>query len=165
MCLNPGVNYSRRAALAAVLCALIGAGCTSTNKTSQTTSRRDAKFFAVTNDAAPFFRHGPRPGRDPDLKLTKDTLVKLIRPSFGFSKVQLVASGEQGYVASEDIGPAPSTLIAAATPAPMDSVLSQPSNRPAGEQFNLNSNDPRLVPPPEDLPPSDLPLPASTPGE
>jgi hypothetical protein len=164
MCLNPGVNYSRRAALAALLFALIGAGCTSTHKTSQST-RRDAKIFAVTSDAAPFFRHGPRPGRDPDLKLAKDTLVKLIRPSFGFSKVQLVASGEQGYVASEDITPAPSTLIAAATPAPMDSVLSPPSNRPAGEQFNLNSNDPRLVPPPENLPNSDAPLPAPTPGE
>src|SRR5471032_3196867 len=119
MCLFPGVIYSRRAALAAVLFALIGAGCTSTNKTSQSTSR-DAKFFVVTSEAAPFFRHGPQPGRDPDLKLTKDTLVKVIRPSFGFSKVQLVASGEQGYVASEESKPAPSTLIAAATPAPMD---------------------------------------------
>ena len=164
MCLIPGVNYSRRAALAAVLCAIIGAGCTSTNKTSQST-RRDGKFFVVTSEAAPFFRHGPQPGRDPDLKLTKDTLVKLIRPSFGFSKVQLVASGEKGYVASEDIKPAPSKLIAAATPAPMDSVLSPPSNRPAGEQFNLNSSDPRLVPPPENLPDSDAPLPAPTPGQ
>jgi hypothetical protein len=164
MCLFPGVIYSRRAALAAVLFALIGAGCTSTNKTSQST-RRDAKFFVVTSEAAPFFRHGPQPGRDPDLKLTKDTLVKVIRPSFGFSKVQLVASGEQGYVASEDIRPASSTLVAAATPAPMDSVLSAPSNQPGGEQFNLNSDDPRLVPPPEDLPPSDLPLPAPTPGQ
>ena len=163
MCLIPGVNYSRRAVLAAVFCALIGAGCTSTNKTSLTT-RSDGKFFAVTSESAPFFRHGPQPGRAPDLQLAKDTLVKLIRPSFGFSKVQLVASGEQGYVQSEDIKPAPSTLIAAATPAPMDSVLSPPSNRPAGEQFNLNSNDPRLVPPPEDLPPSDLPQPAPTPG-
>ena len=153
MCLIPGVNYSRRAALAAVLCAIIGAGCTSTNKTSQST-RRDGKFFVVTSEAAPFFRHGPQPGRDPDLKLTRDTLVKLIRPSFGFSKVQLVASGEKGYIASEDIKPAPSTLIAAAT-----------SNRPAGEQFNLNSSDPRLVPPPENLPDSDAPLPAPTPGQ
>lgn len=164
MCLISGVNYSRRAALAAALCALLSAGCTSTHKTSQST-RRDARFFAVTSESAPFFRHGPQPGRDPDLKLAKDTLVKLIRPSFGFSKVQLVASGEQGYVASDDIKPAPSTLIAAATPAPMDSVLRPPTNRPAGEQFNLNSRDPRLVPPPEDLPNSDAPLPAPTPGE
>jgi hypothetical protein len=164
MCLTPGVNYSRRGALTAVLLALIGAGCTSTNKTTQTTSR-DGILFAVTTENASFFRHGPRPGRDPDLKLAKDAIVKLIRPSFGYSKVQLVASGEQGYVASEDIRPAPSTLIAAATPAPMDSVFSAPSNRPAGEQFNLNSNDPRLVPPPEQLPNSEVPLPAPTPGE
>ena len=164
MCLISGVNYSRRAALAAVLFAVLGAGCTSTNKTTQTASR-DGKLFAVTSEAAPFFRHGPRPGREPDLKLTRDTLVRLIRPSFGYCKVQLVASGEQGYVASEDIKPASSTLIAAATPAPMDSVLAPSSTRPAGEQFNLNSNDPRLVPPPEELPNSDAPLPAPTPGE
>jgi hypothetical protein len=73
--------------------------------------------------------------------------------------VQLVASGEQGYVASEEIKPASSTLVASTTTARTDHPLSAPPP-PAVEQFNLNSNDPRLVPPPEDLPDPDLPAPS-----
>ena len=55
----------------------------------------------------------------------------------------------QGYVASEEIRPAPATLLAAAT-TPHTSAR-------AIQQFNLNSDDPRLVPPPEELPDPDLP--------
>jgi hypothetical protein len=89
-------------------------------------------------------------------------VVKLIRPSFGYSKIQVVASGVQGYIASEEIRPASSTLLAAATIPPSDPMASQTSD-PAAEQFNLNSNDPRLVPPPEQLPGVDLPAPAPEP--
>ncbi len=129
-------------------------GCKSADTPAQSTAK-PSTFFAVTVDSAAFFRHGPQQGRDPDLKLPKDTVVKLIRPSFGYSKIQVVASGLQGYVASEEIRPASSTLLAAAT--------TPHTGGPAGEQFNLNSNDPRLVPPPEELPDPDLPAPAPEP--
>lgn len=135
--------------------------CKSADKPAQSTTKA-TRFFTVTVDSAAFFRHGPQQGRDPDLKLPKDTVVKLIRPSFGYSKIQVVASGLQGYVASEEIRPASSTLLAAATTPPADSVAA-PTNGPAGEQFNLNSNDPRLVPTPEELPDPDLPAPAPEP--
>lgn len=116
----------------------------------------NAKLYAITADSAAFFRRGPQQGREPDQKLSKDTIVKLIRPSFGYSKVQLVASGEQGYVASDEIKPASPMLVASAATARTESV--HPANSsPAAEQFNLNSDDPRLVPPPEDLPDPDLP--------
>ena len=39
--------------------------------------------------------------------------MTLIRPSFGYCKVQLVKTSKEGYVASEDIKPASPTLIAA----------------------------------------------------
>ena len=115
----------------------------------------------LTNEgnSAPFFRHGPQSGREADKTLSKETLVKLIRPSFGFSKVEVAATGEQGYVASEEIRPASSNLVAAVTPAKVD-PLATPDSSPAVEQFNLDSSDPRLVPPPEDLPPAELPAPA-----
>lgn len=92
-------------------------------------------------------------------------MVKLIRPSFGYSKVQVVETGEQGYVSSEEIRPASSSLLAAvSTPKPdplaTPTTESIESTQPAVEQFNLDSTDPRLVPPPEDLPPSELPAPA-----
>ena len=136
-------------------------GCKSTDKPAQSTTKA-SRLFAVAVDSAAFFRHGPQQGRDPDLTLPKDTVVKLIRPSFGYSKIQVVSSGLQGYVASEEIRPASATLLAAATAPPLDPTAAQ-SNGSAAEQFNLNSNDPRLVPPPEQLPDADLPAPAPEP--
>lgn len=122
-------------------------------------AKSGAKLFVVTADSAAFFRHGPQAGRAPDKMLSKETALKLIRPSFGYSKVEVVATGEQGYVASEEIRPASSSLIASVS-APKIDPLATPPSQPAVEQFNLNSADPRLVPPPEDLPPSELPAPA-----
>jgi hypothetical protein len=143
-------------AAAAVLSLSLSA-CSSVTKTVQkvTTPPANGKLYAITADSAAFFRRGPQQGLEPDQKLSRDTIVKLIRPSFGYSKVQLVASGEQGYVASDEIKPASPMLIASVSTR-TDSIHSAPSS-PAGEQFNLNSDDPRLVPPPEDLPDPDLP--------
>jgi len=64
-------------------------------------------------------------------------------------KVQL-QDGQSGYVASEDIGLAPKSLVAEklAPPAPPPTVASQSE----GQEFDLNSDDPRLVAPPEPLP-------------
>jgi hypothetical protein len=155
------VNYSRSLPAAALL-ALCFAGCSSANKpavTTTSTAKRDGKLYVVSVDSAPFFRHGPQAGRQPDKALAKETVVKLIRPSFGYSKVQLVETGEQGYVSSEEIRPASSALLASVS-APKTDPLTTPSTTPAVEQFNLNSSDPRLVPPPEDLPPTELPAPA-----
>lgn len=146
--------------MALALFAALFSACQSSNKPAQNTTKA-TRLFAVTVESAAFFRRGPQQGREPDLKLPKDTVVKLIRPSFGYSKIQVVASGLQGYVASEEIGPASSTLLAAATLTPASSVAAQ--SGPTGEQFNLNSNDPRLVPPPETLPDPDLPAPAPEP--
>jgi hypothetical protein len=154
------VNYPRLLPVSASLL-LVFAGCSATNKTTQTTTpaKRDAKLFVVSVESAAFFRRGPQPGREPDKTLSKETVLKLIRPSFGYSKVEVAATGEQGYVASEEIRPASSNLIASVSATKVD-PLATPDSSPAAEQFNLNSNDPRLVPPPEDLPPAELPAPA-----
>jgi hypothetical protein len=155
------VNYSRLLPAAALL-AIFLTGCSSTKKpavTTTSTAKRDGKLFVVSVEAAPFFRHGPRAGVNPDSTLSRETVVKLIRPSFGFSKVEVVATKEQGYISSEEIRPASSALLASVS-APKPDPLATPSTQPAAEQFNLNSDDPRLIPPPEDLPPTELPLPA-----
>src|SRR5207248_9203599 len=60
------------------------------------------KYYAVSAKQAAFYRYGPQQGNGPDQKLAHDTLVTLIQPTFGYCKVQLM-SGEQGYVATEDI--------------------------------------------------------------
>jgi hypothetical protein len=153
------VNYSRLFPAAALL-AIYLAGCSGAAKKGPviSTSKRDGKLFVVSTESTAFYRRGPQTGRDPDTTLAKETVVKLIRTSFGYSKVEVVATGEQGYVATEEIRPASPALIASAS-APKPDPLATPSTEPAAEQFNLNSSDPRLVPPPEDLPPADLPAP------
>jgi hypothetical protein len=147
----------RKAGAALALLAVLFTGCKSGDKPAQSRTKA-TRLFAIAVDSAAFFRRGPRQGRAPDLKLPKDTVVKVIRPSLGYSKIQVMASGLQGYVASEEIKPASSTLLAAATAPPVDSVDTQTDDA-AGGRFNINSNDPRLVPPPEDLPDPDMPAP------
>ncbi|MFL6589183.1 MAG: hypothetical protein ACJ8M4_03330 [Chthoniobacterales bacterium] len=163
------MNYSRLTPVLG-LAAVFLAACSNSSKTAVTStspSKTDGKLYAVTAENAAFFKHGPQSGRTPDQNLPRETVVRLIRPSFGgFSKVEVVASHEQGYVATEEIQPATSALIAAASAPKVDMMRTSPDAdttppQPAAEQFNLNSDDPRLVPPPEDLPPTELPLPDS----
>jgi hypothetical protein len=153
--------FYRQAAVALALLPAFLPGCKSADKPAQN-STKATRLFAISVDAAAFYRHGPQPGHDPDLRLPMNTVVKLIRPSFGYSKVEVVSSGLQGYVASEEIRPASPTLLAAATVL-QPATVPTTTTGPTGEQFNLNSNDPRLVPPPEELPNPDLPLPAPAP--
>ena len=90
--------------------------------------------------------------------------MRLIRPSFGFAKVQLLDDSAEGYVSSDEIRIAPPALIEAATATPPPVAVI--SNTPAGEQFDLNSADPRLSAPPEQLPAADAsPIPSETPGD
>jgi hypothetical protein len=160
MCLSWGVHYSRTVLGGIALLGISLTGCSSAVKTAQTTlkaiSKGDGKLYAVSADSAAFFQHGPQQGREPDKKLPRETLLKVIRPSFCYCKVQLVSSGEQGYVASEEIKLASPTLIASTTSSHAEPPIAP---TPSVEQFNLNSDDPRLVPPPEELPDPDLPAP------
>jgi hypothetical protein len=155
------VNYSRILPGAALLALLLSA-CSSANKpavSTTTPAKKERQIYVVSSDSAAFFKHGPQSGREPDKTLPRQTVVKLIRPSFGYAKVEIAETGEQGYVSSEEIRPATSALLAAAA-APKPDPLTTPSSETPVEQFNLDSTDPRLVPPPEDLPPAELPAPA-----
>ena len=128
--------------LPAAAAILLVAGCT-----SSITQGTIGDWYAVTAPETPFYRYGPQQGNGPDSQLPKDSIMKIIRPSFGFVKVKL-QDGESGYVASEDIGVAPKALVQEklAPPPPPPSLAS------GEEEFNLNSDDPRLVAPPEPLP-------------
>lgn len=126
---------------------VLAAGCASSKKPSALSGTTNG-WYAVASPETPFYRYGPQQGNGPDMQLPHDAIMKVIRPSFGYVKVQL-QDGENGYVASEDIRPAPATLVAeklAPAPTPSPVYASQ------GEQFQLNSDDPRLIAPPEPLP-------------
>lgn len=141
---------------ASILIALALAGCSTSESNKPVVGANAGKYYAVGTKETPFYHYGPQQGNGPDQKLPQDTLIALVRPSFGYSKVRLM-NGEQGYVASEDIHVASPALIAAATaPPPINVTSSVPKLR-------LDSNDPRLIAPPEPLP-IDLPEPTPIPG-
>lgn len=127
------------------------AGCSTVQKISDL-SGTTGDWYCVNTNQTPFYRYGPQQGNGPDQQLPRDSIMKVIRPSFGYVKVRL-QSGTDGYVASEDIRPAPAALVAEKTappppPEPLPSTLVANHE----EQFGLNSNDPRLIAPPEPLP-------------
>ena len=140
----------RPALLLGVLCCLSSACTTQQTAVSKAPS---GKVFAVAAEQTSFYRYGPQQGNGPDESLPKDTLMTLIRPSFGYCKVQLLTGNKEGYVASEDIAPAAPTLIAALT-APVRSAAVTSGGGSEREDFDTSSTEP---PPPETLPDPDLP--------
>jgi hypothetical protein len=147
------MNESRAVFYSALLVTFsIVAACSTSTSLAPANS---GKYYAVGTEAAPFYHYGPQQGNGPDKKLTRNTLLTVIAPSFGYSKVQLM-NGEQGYVASEHIHLASAALVAAAIAPPPSNATSRI------QKFRLNSNDPRLITPPEPLP-LDLPEPTPIP--
>ncbi len=153
-CLSECMTSAGRAILLLAGAAALIAGCKAIDETRQSLANTP-RIYAVANDGTAFFTRSPQQGNGPDRTLPRDTLVRLIRPSFGYAKVQLIGDNEQGYVSSDDIRVAPPKLVEAATATPPP--LAAASRAPSGEQFDLNSTDPRLSAPPDQLPAPDLP--------
>ncbi len=133
------------------LLAVCATSC-STSDLGAPTASDSGKYYAVSVKQAAFYLYGPQQANGPDQKLPQDTLVMLIRPSFGYSKVKLM-NGQQGYLATQDIRAAPPELVSAAINPP---VSNEPSRT---RKFHF---DPRLLPP-EPLP-NDAPEPTPIPG-
>jgi hypothetical protein len=105
--------------------------CGCSNLKSTESEKSHERLFAVTPSFTPFYFRGPHLGNDPDKILPQDTLLTLVRPSFGFCKVRLT-TGEEGYVRNDDIkvapldlvgeangtSPSPQTRLRGSTPAP-----------------------------------------------
>ena len=128
---------------------LLTTGCES-SKQPKIFSGTTSSWYSVAASQTPFYRHGPQQGNGPDMQLPRDSIMKVIRPSFGYVKVQL-QDGENGYVANEDIRPAPATLVAEKLAPPLERPP-PPTLADQGEQCQPNSDDPRLIAPPEPLP-------------
>ena len=133
------MNSKVRVVVLQLLALAVVAACSKVSSPSKAAAN-GGKFYAVTAESTSFYRYGPQQGNGPDKKLDKGTLMTLIRPSFGYCKVKLT-SGEQGFVASEDVGVASASLIAATNAPPRETV-----------KFHLDSPDPRFAMPPEPLP-------------
>ena len=138
-----------RALVVILLCNLISACSSQENAVAKSPN---GKLFAVASEQTSFYRYGPQQGNGPDASLPKDTLMTLIRPSFGYCKVQVLPDKKEGYVASEDIQPAPRTLLASLN-APVHTASTSRGGSER-ENFDIGSSEP---PPPEALPDPDLP--------
>ncbi|MEP7071777.1 MAG: hypothetical protein ABI839_05285 [Verrucomicrobiota bacterium] len=153
------MNLGRLVASGAAVFALAAAtGCTTFSNAEIVAAAKSGRLYAVNTRSAPFYRYGPQQSNGPDERLPHDTLVALIQPSFGYCKVHLL-TGDEGYVASENLHPAPPALVAAATAPPPSAMIAQARTH----RFHLNSSDPRLIAPPEPLP-LDLPEPTPIPS-
>ena len=142
-----------------VLLAFCGTSC-STPESAAPAASNSGQYYVVSAREAKFFHYGPQQATGPDEKLAQGTLVTLIRPEFGYRKVQL-SNGLQGYVASQDIHVAPPEVVQAATnPNPTVSGTSEPNRN---RRSRDNTVDPRFLPPPPALP-EDEPEPTPIPG-
>jgi hypothetical protein len=116
-------------------------GCAQSNPT-HTAAAKSENFYSVATKSTGFYSYDPHQEVGPDKILAHDTVVVLLRPSFGYSVVRLM-TGEQGYVSSKDLRVAPPTLIPKAAPTP----------RPSGPAVEVYSPQP---------PPASAPMPASS---
>ncbi len=137
--------------------AMCGGGCSSAQKISAL-SGTTGGWYSVSANQTAFYHYGPQQGNGPDQQLPKNAIMKVIRPSFGYVKVRL-QNGENGYVASEDIRTASPALVAEKLAPPPEPPAPLIANHE--EQFQMDSNDPRLIAPPEALP---EPFPAESPA-
>ena len=66
-------------------------------------------FKTAVRDKVKMYQSGPQQITGPDAVLEKGTLVRMIRKAFGYSLVQTAEGSQLGWVANEDLGPAPET--------------------------------------------------------
>jgi hypothetical protein len=142
-----------------VLIALCGTSC-STPDSGAPAASNSGQYYIVSSKKALFYRYGPQQASGPDGKVPLGTLMTLIRPAFGYSKVQLL-TGLQGYVATQDIQPAPPKVVQERINPNRPLAGMSESNRHL--RFHDNIVDPRLLPPPPPLP-EDQPEPTPIPG-
>ena len=144
---------ARQIALLALSIVAVALGSSCINSNSSWSRAAGKKLFAVGVDAAPFYYHGPRQGAGPDKTLPKDTFVTMIRPSFGYCKVRLT-TGEEGYMANDDLHIVASTMIAtASTSAPNNATAAHLSPDAANSQFPTSEAAPEFEPTPIPVPP------------
>lgn len=66
-------------------------------------------FRTAVGEHVKMYQSGPQQITGPDAVLEKGTLVRMIRTAFGYSLVQTAEGSQLGWVANEDLGPAPET--------------------------------------------------------
>ncbi len=151
---TPGWSLLVRSAAAG--CALLWAvGCA-------TDSAPHASQVVISTPSAAFYKNGPAQNFDfaqpsfansiteqqlgPDFRLPKGTHLTMVKREYGFSRV-MMDNGVAGYVANEELQPAPAPVVAQTAPTntrpgrsyrqPVRNNNTAPARRPA-DQLDLN---------------------------
>ncbi|MGA8659725.1 MAG: hypothetical protein WB586_26695 [Chthoniobacterales bacterium] len=103
---------------AAVFCACQGRGPDPAAAVSHAVSSATGDDLRVAvQDNVPLYRSGPQQLTRPDARLSKDTLVRVVRKQFGYSLVENPDGDRLGWVANDALGvPPPELLAPRATP-------------------------------------------------
>jgi hypothetical protein len=75
-----------------------------------------APEYLVIHDQTPLYRYGPQQGGAPEAILRKNDRIRTLRHELGYSFVQS-DDAQTGYVANEDLAPAPPVSRPVAEPA------------------------------------------------
>lgn len=122
----------------AALAALLFAGCESMK------SGGDVGFYIVSVPQTAMFRYGPAQSFGADFNLKQGQRVVMMRREYGYSRV-MTDEGQSGYVATEDLSPAPPVPKTSGGSArgpgahPMD-FSNPPRGRNSGGPSSANSN-------------------------
>jgi hypothetical protein len=106
--------------------------------------------YVVSVRNASFYKYGPAQSFGPDFALSQGTKVTMLKKSFGFSHVK-TEDGIDGYVASEEVKPAPHE------PSSVKPSVAGSRSSPASSRSKRSNVGPTPGSPPLDM--SDLPLP------
>ena len=141
-----------RPPILAVICCgaiLLHGGCARSHP-RQAQAAASGDYYSVAAASAAFFRYGPQQASGPDRKLPHNTLMTVTKTSFGYAKVRL-DSGEEGYVARDDIRPAPKPAAEKTKPLVAPASLNYPEpNLPAAE--TSPAVEPTVIPSPSASP-------------
>jgi hypothetical protein len=133
-----------------MLGALALAGCSSGGGGG---AAHNGQEYSVIAQRTMFYSFGPSQTTGPDFALYNGQQVKMLQYAFGFSRIKVEGSGQAGYVATEDLVPAP------ATPAPSPSPGASRHHHREDERAPTAEEQGRIPLPefPEAKPPPDAP--------
>jgi len=86
--------------------------------------------YAVKGQSTLFYSYGPAQASGPDFTLGHGQQVTMLSYQFGYSHVAVAATGQTGYVATDDLTPAPPQPKASST----SLLASQTRRRHAGDE-------------------------------